>query len=36
MRVTRRDTFKGKSVEAQQNWVLVKGGGSWTIREIGQ
>jgi serine/threonine-protein kinase len=36
VRVTRRDTFKGRGMEPlQQTWVLVKGPGGWTIREIG-
>ena len=37
VRITRRDTFKGKSLDPiQQTLVLVKGPGGWTIREISQ
>jgi serine/threonine-protein kinase len=36
VRITRRDTFKGKSIDFQQTLVLVKGAGGWTIREIAQ
>jgi serine/threonine-protein kinase len=35
-RITRRDTFKGRSMDVQQTLVLVKGAGGWTIREISQ
>jgi hypothetical protein len=37
VRVSRRDTFKGRAMDlGQQTWVLVKSGGGWTVREIGQ
>ena len=36
-RVTRRDTFKGRSLDpVQQTLVLAKGPGGWTIREVSQ
>ncbi len=36
LRLSRRDTIDGKPVSFQQTWVLVKGPGGWTIRDIGQ
>jgi tetratricopeptide (TPR) repeat protein len=37
VRVTRRDTFKGRSQDpVQQTLVLSKGPGGWTIREVSQ
>jgi hypothetical protein len=36
VRVTRQDTIDGKPFTFQQRLVLVKDGGSWTIREIGR
>jgi tetratricopeptide (TPR) repeat protein len=35
--VTRRDTFKGRSLDpVQQTLLMVKGPGGWTIREVSQ
>jgi serine/threonine-protein kinase len=37
VRVSRRDTFQGRTMDlGQQTWVVVKSGGAWTVREIGQ
>jgi eukaryotic-like serine/threonine-protein kinase len=35
-RITRHDTFKGRSMDVRQTLVLAKGAGGWTIREITQ
>ena len=36
VRLTRQDMIDGKPFSFQQNLVLVKEAGSWTIREIGR
>jgi serine/threonine-protein kinase len=36
VRLTRHDVIDGKPFDFQQNVVLVKQGGAWTIREIGR